>query len=343
LSAPESSKRASADEPTGQSDYEKAIADSMDQDEDPADDEQTAPKTQKTQQVALAGALVSSIPLEFDEWQWSSEGRVTIITHKKPGTSQPDALIYVEAFSPLIREFPSAEIRRFQQTVDPGLVTSLSLPGLSGGLMRKLSEETGVDAGPLTDALTRAASHTMGLGLNYRSGEDTFTGWQWVGHNDHDVELRLGRSAGSWHARPNADAAVSGVFTQASQQVSRLSGVGERYNEVLGDQAGRQDAGWPAWMLHGSAVIDRDRGLHIAMLCKTTPRCPVADELSALLANIRPADSATVEALREQGAKTDLPAFAKEQGLPFVEADKLLSPDEIGQELRRAMGDLESM
>jgi glutaredoxin-related protein len=303
----------------------------------------SAPENVKTQEVPLAGSLVSSIPLEFEEWQWSSQGRVTIITHREPGASQPDAMVYVEAFSPLIGMFPSAEMRRFHQTVDPALVTSLSLPGLSAGLMRELSEKTGVDASSLSDGLTRAASHTMGLGLNYRSGKDTFTGWQWVGHNQHQVELRLGRTAGSWHARPNAKSSVAGVFSQASQQVPKLTGVQERYNEVLSNQSGRQDAGWPAWMLLGSAVVERDRGLHIAIMCKTTPTCPVAAELSELVANIRPADTATVEVLREQGSKSDLPDFAREQGLPFVEAEKLLSPDEIGQELRKAMGDLEAM
>jgi hypothetical protein len=353
LGESKSGKTSSSDGPAAESDYEKAIADSLaksDQggeqtDDQDGQDEQNgqAPETVKTQDIPLAGSLVSSIPLEFDEWQWASEGRVTMITYRKAGASQPDALVYVEAFSPLIRTFPSAEMRRFHQTVDPALVPSLSLPGLTGGLMDKLSQETGVDVARLADGLTRAASHTMGLGLNYRSGKDTFTGWRWVGHNDHDVELRLGRSAGSWHARPDADAGVSNTFSQASQHVSKLEGVKTRYNEVLSDQSGRKDAGWPAWMLLGSAVVDRDRGLHIAVMCKTTPRCPVAAELSELIADIRPADTGSVEILREQGAKTNLADFAKEQGLPFVEADKLLAPGEIGQELRKAMGDLESL
>ncbi len=339
LTEPKSAKSGEPDEPAGASNFEKAIAESMDKGEVSDEGEQADSRTIKRQEVPLAGTLVSSVPLEFDEWQWSSQGNVTIITYQKAGASQPDALVYVEAFSPLIRMFPSVEIRRFQQTVDPNLVTSVSLPGLSDALMGELSEKTGVDVGRLTDVLTRSASHTMGLGLNYRSGEDTFTGWQWVGHNAHDVELRLGRTEGAWRSRPDADASVAGTFSQVSQQVSGLSGVQSRYDEVLSDQAKREAAGWPAWMVLGSAVIERDRGLHIAIVCKTTPRCPVAAELSELVANIHPADGSTVEVLREQGAKTNLPDFAREQGLPFVEGDKLLPPDEIGDQLRKALGE----
>ena len=338
LSSPKSSMAGKAGGGTGKSKFEKAIAESMEEGEE-ADEAEKSAETIKRQDVPLAGSLVSSIPLEFDEWQWSTKGRVTIITHRKPGASQPDALVYVEQFSPLIRTLPSVEVRRFQQTVDPALVSSFSLPGLSHALIGKLSKQTGVDVAQLTDALTRAASHTMGLGLNYRSGEDTFTGWQWVGHNDHDVALRLGRTAGNWRTRPDADAAVGPVFAQISRKVSALSGVRSRYSEVLSNQAGRQDAGWPAWMILGSAVVERDRGLHIAILCKTTPNCAVAGELSELVANIRPVDSSTVEALREQGAKTSLPDFAKQQGLPFVDGDKLLNPGEMGEELQRALGE----
>lgn len=339
LTAPTGNEKGESEGAAGDSNYEKAIAESMEAGEREDEEGGGEAQTVKRQDVPLAGTLVSSVPLEFDEWQWSSQGDVTIITHREPGASQPDALVYVEGFSPLIRMFPSVEIRRFQQTVDPNLGPSLALPGLTDGLMGELSEQTGVDVGRLSEVLTRAASHTMGMGLNYRSGEDTFTGWQWVGHNEARVELRLGRTEGAWSSRPIYDRDISSALSQVTEQVSGLSGMQTRYNEVLGEQASRKASGWPAWMLLGSAVVERDRGLHIAMVCKTTPTCPVAGELSELLANIRPADAATVDVLRDHGSKTSLPDFAKEQGLPFVEGDKLLQPDEIGEQLRKALGE----
>lgn len=339
LSGPQGTKTSESQGASGDSNFEKAIAESMEEEEGSEEgDESENSGTIKRQDVPLTGTLVSSVPLEFDEWQWSSEGNVTIITHKQPGASDPDAMVYVEGFSPLIRVFPSVEIRRFQQTVDPNLVPSFALPGLSDAILGELSEQTGVDVGRLGEVLTRAASHTMGMGLNYRSGEDTFTGWQWVGRNDADVELRLGRTEGAWSANPVADTDISKTLSRVSEQVPGITGMQSRYNEVIGEQTQRKAAGWPAWMLVGSAVVERDRGLHIAIVCKTTPNCPVAGELSNLLANIRPADAGTVGRLRDQ-TKTRLPDFAKEQGLPFVEGDKLMQPDEIGQQLRKALGE----
>lgn len=337
--------KAAKSEEGGESDFEKAIADSMKDGQEGEDDEDAAAQktlerqpTIKRQQVPLAGGLASSIPLEFDEWQWSSSGGVTLISHRAPGADQPDALIYVESFSGLMRMFPSIEIRRFQQTVDPALVQSLSLPGLSDGLLQRLSEQTGVDVGRLGDALTRASSHTMGLGLNYRSSKDSFTGWQWVGHNDARVALRMGRTSGFWLTEPRADTVTAGVLGELSQKIGGLSDMQRRYQKVASEQPDtRKRTGWPAWMLLGSAVVEKDVGAHVAIMCKTTPKCAVADELSAFLAQLHPADSATLDNLREQGPKAPLPDFAEQQGLPFAPSDELLPPGEIGNKLRQAL------
>lgn len=338
---------ASEGEDEGASEFERAIADSMedrggeegkdsDEDGESPGDSSGDSKTVKRQQVPLANSLVSSIPLDFDTWQWSSDGRVTMISYTQPGAGQPDALIYVEGFSELIRMSPSMEIRRFQQTVDPALIPKMTLPGLSGAPMRRLSEQTGLDIGRIGDALTRAASHTMGMGLNYISSEDTFTGWRWVGHNDHDVEMRLGRSRGMWRASAQADADVSGTFSQLSGSFTEVQDVQKRYDGVLADGVGRSDSGWPAWMLVGSAVVGRDSGAHIAIVCKTAPTCPVAAELSEFLARLKPASGGDIEAL---GGGESLQGFADERGLPFAPADEILSPGDIGEELRKALGE----
>ncbi len=333
-------------EDQGASEFERAIADSMEQGEgEDSDEDGESPgdssgdsKTVKRQQVPLSNSLVSSIPLDFDTWQWSSDGRVTMISYTQPGAGQPDALIYVEGFSELIRTSPSMEIRRFQQTVDPALIPKMTLPGLSGAPMRRLSEQTGLDIGRIGDALTRAASHTMGMGLNYTSSEDTFTGWRWVGHNDHDVEMRLGRSRGTWRAKPRADADVSGTFSQLTDSFEGVQDVQNRYDDVLADGVGREDSGWPAWMLVGSAVVSRDSGAHIAIVCKTTPTCPVAAELSEFLARLQPVSGGAIEALGGPDRQS-LESFAGERGLPFAPADEILSPGDIGGELRKALGE----
>jgi hypothetical protein len=320
---------------SAQSDFERAISESR---EEADSDEQAADaSTIKWQEVPLAGGLVSSIPLEFEQWEWSSQGRVTMVTYRDAGDERPQALIYVEEFSPIIRSLPSAEMRRFQQTADPRLVPELSLPGMAGGAMQQLSQETGVDMGRLGDAIGRATSHTMGLGLNYASSEDTFSGWRWVGHNPHDVEIRLARTSGHWLARPLVDPSVSGTFAEITERVSGLGEVQRRYDEAVVDGRVGSTSGWPAWMLIGSAVTGRDSGAHVAIICKASPDCPVAAELSEFLARMRPAGPGTLDTLRSQSSQPQLDDFADELGLPFVPTDDLLPPGEIGAELRRAL------
>ena len=319
----------------GESSFEKAIADSMAEPQD--EDEQGAaqPQTTKRQDVPLADTFVSSIPLEFDQWEWSTSGKVTLITYREKGSERPNAMIYVERFSGLMSTFPSMEVRRFQKTVDPALVSSLVPPGLSDALVDKLGEKTGLGGGKLEEALGRGTSHTMGMGLNYRSAEDTFTGWRWVGHNDQEVELRFGRSAGVWSGSAQAPQGMAGAFGKLAGQLPQLGGLQERMKQATSGGGARR--GRSAWMVLGSAVAERDVGVHIAFLCQTAPHCPVADDFADFLAELRPAEGGQADALRRQSRRPDLEDFAGQQGLPFVPGDELMPPSELGSTLQEAL------
>ncbi len=307
----------------GKSAFEKAIADSMNEGGAAKRSSKSAPGTVKRQKVPLPGGLASSIPLNFDEWQWSTSGDVTLVSHREAGAKEPDALIYAEGFSGLMNAFPSLEVRRFEHTVDPALSPPVVPQKISDTLLRGLSKRTGIVPGRLRDAFGRASSHTMGLGLNYSSSKDSFTGWQWVGHNDHDVAVRLGRTSGYWLTHPRADANAAGTLNTLAKQFHGMSGAAKRYQKIVAQQpAGSKRDGWSAWMLLGSAVVNKDVGAHIAIMCKTP--CAPADELADFLADLAPADTAKLDALREQGSKASMSEFAGQQGLAYLPSRDML-------------------
>lgn len=221
------------------SEFERAIADSMagGADEDTPDDAPASAAVQ-TQKVTLPGGLASTIPLDFDAWQWSSEGGVTVITHRAAGATSPDAMIYAERFGELARVYPSREMTRFRVFADPAFTP------LFGGLEENIE-------GALKD-------ETPEVPLDYRSSRDSFSGWRWFGQNPADVTLRFGRTQGRWSA-PESGAEGEGAVTSS------------------------------AWMLLGSANLGGGLGAHIAIICKQSPRCPVAEELSEFLAEMAPA------------------------------------------------------
>ncbi|AWV89750.1 hypothetical protein [Bradymonas sediminis] len=268
----------------GGSEFEKAIAESMaggdDAEQDPADDGAAAQDAQaseavQTQKVVLPGGLASTVPLDFDTWKWTSENGVTLITHRAPGGTSPDAVIYAERFSNLVRVYPSQEMERFRKFADPGFTSLLDLlnpesPALPQAALEQLDpaqlRELGIDPAQLTGSATPASNEPAKLvqTLNYRSSSDTFSGWKWFGKNDADVILRLGRTQGRWKAPQ----------LRGEQEVNE------------GESS--------AWMLLGSANLGGNMGTHIAIICKQAPRCSVASELSEFLAKLAPADASTL-------------------------------------------------
>lgn len=266
-SAGGSSSTGASDSAKGASDFEKAIAASMAQGatEDPEDvpDDAISSAAVQIQTVTLPGGLASSIPLDFDTWQWRSENGKTIITHRAPGATSPDAMIYAERFGALVRIYPSQEMARFRRFADPSFIPLTEILNSPQQFAAEQLRAPGVGPEDLTRLLdTLDPQNPQGQAppkpaptLHYQSSRNTFSGWTWFGQNPAEVTLRFGRTEGHWSAPES-----SGHGASSS-----------------------------AWMLLGSADLGGGSGTHIAIICKRNPQCPVAEELSAFLAEMTPA------------------------------------------------------
>ncbi len=278
--------------PEGSDSFEDAINQAQEGEELPTGDEnQALAQSGSYQKIPLASLFVAEVPLVFDEWQYVTDRQSTFLVHRKPG-QMPDALVYVEAFSPAIENFPSYEIARFQFTVDPGLSPNSIYPPLGAMLV------TGNDAGesPAFDvamALQLAATRTMGRGLGYQSSPGSFTGWKWVGHTPYGMDIRLGRSQGRWEEqRLPVGAIVKQILGQYGAQYPELQQLAEQFNQLSQTQTTRSPGA--AWMVVGSITRQSNlsMGVHIAMVCEQKPVCPVSKELAHLLESIRGLDDA---------------------------------------------------
>lgn len=284
-------------------------------------------KTLNVQTISLASVFVADVPVKFNDWQIASDGSSTIITHKKAG-ALPDALVYIEGFSPAVETFPSYEVARFQMVVDPGLSPNAVYPPLVGLGATWISNKAGVPPLDTIKALQQATTRTMGMGMGYRSSDDTFTGWKWIGTNDANLKLRLGRTSGIWGAQDNT--AIPRVVLDALKKQL------PNFDPSIGQLFGRRSAGAnrPAWMIIGSVAKTNTLGIHVAVICQRQPICPVAEELSQLLATIRPREaSQTVSA----PTSTDVKAFASELGVTLLEKKDIISAPQMVQMLERAM------
>lgn len=290
-------------------------------------------QTQGVQTVSLSSVFVADVPLNFNEWQWSSDGPVTMLIHRKAG-SAPDALVFIEAFSPAVERFPSFDVGRFQYTVDPGLSPNIVYPPLVLLAARWVSKAAGLPPMTTVLSLQKATTRTMGRGLGYSSTDGTFTGWRWVGHNDHKVALRLGRTTGTWASQPALDYTSRVVMGTLSQQVPALRELAKSVTEMT-DAAARQPTR-QAWMILGSAARSNTLGVHIAIICERQPVCPVAAELSALLSTLRPASDAQNVAV---GSGGELKSFAASLGITMLNAQEAVSAPQMVTILETAMNE----
>ena len=246
------------------------------------------------QTVLLAGRLVAELPDRFEEWRWASDGNATLIVNSQPG-SRPAALVYAEAFSGLARELPSAELLRFWLTVDPKASRPRTvLAALAIAWRAALGSEAGSVA-DIERGLLAGLTRTVGEGWAYRSTPDSFTGWTWVGRNQHGVALRLGRTEGAWGTpRPPVQSVLDGLAT-LSERAPELAGLRSQVEHLRaqtdeaarGRRPGASGGDRPAYLVFGSAVIRREAGVHLALLCTHAPRCEAAPALAALLASLR--------------------------------------------------------
>jgi hypothetical protein len=322
----------SADESDEGESYEERIARASG---DSTDDQAQAVSRQL---VPLAGQFVAEMPSNFDEWQWSGDGRTTLISYRESGATNPSALVYVESFSSLMRTSPSFEMNRFHRTVDPNLAQDLIPPALTSMAADFAAKKTGMPVQTLVNTVMRSISHTMGAGLNYRSADETFTGWRWVGESERDISFRLARTDGQWATRAQYDPSIQGTLDQAAARSKKFDGAAQAYRR-MSEQLDRDSEirARAAWMIVGSASTTADSGIHIAMVCESQPACPVAQQLSDMLASLRVADASTLGRVGEP--TTDAPAEkAKELGLPYLPSRELLSPGELESLLEQLSG-----
>jgi hypothetical protein len=322
-----------AEEADEDSAYERAIARELG-----GAGEEAAPTvavSSSAQLVPLAGTFVADVPVVFDEWQWSTDGAVTLIVHRKAGAA-PDAMVYVEGFSSAVEQFPSYEVGRFEYTVDPRLSTHVIYPPLVAVGFKALGERTGFPPVDVALALQKATTRTSGVGLGYTSTPGSFTGWRWVGHSRHGLDLRLGRTSGTWGAAfAQGDPTALQLLNEIARQVPELRRVADNMGEVMrGGASGRGGGSTPAWMVLGSVQRSEALGVHIAIICERQPVCPVANELSRLVGSIRMAEGAIQTG---PGGRGDLLELASEAGFHMLSADKVIEAPQMVALLERAI------
>jgi hypothetical protein len=283
------------------------------------------------QAISLASVLVADIPVEFGEWTFASDGVVTIITHRTPG-SLPDALIYVEAFSPAMETFPSYEISRFQFTIAPALSAAVIYPPLLGLGWRWIRGELGAPPLDTLTAMQRVTTRTAGWGLGYAPTAGTFTGWKWVGENEHQIRLRIGRSTGSWSTPQPPSAAVGRkVMDELGSRIPELGRIASQIGSAASGLPVRPPSA--AWMIHGSATRRNGLGVHVAVLCEQRPVCPVTTDIARMLASLRVPSEGEQLAVGE----SDVVEFADSAGFSALTREEVISAPRMVALLTRAM------
>lgn len=313
------------DKPKGQ-EFEDAIARELGDAGAGASEPQ--PETVSVQVVPLASIFLGDVPVDFDEWQHVTDGVSTIITHRKPG-NMPDAMIYIEAFSPAVEDFPSYEVGRFQFTVDPGLSPNIIYPPLIA-LGTQWAREREAPPLDMLLALQLATTRTAGLGLGYVSTSSSFTGWKWVGKTgtqlDSELEFRLGRTSGRWASQSfPGQVKIQQLIEQLVVEVPGLDALAGQLeaSKLLGTKRPPS----AAWMVFGSIARrnNPNMGVHIAIVCERKPVCPVAEELSSFLSTVRVMEENALVA----APAGDYIAFARELGLNLLPVEKTISPPQM--------------
>lgn len=313
-----------------QSAFERAISRAL----DGASDAEEAP-TRQLQTVSLAGRLVADIPLRFDEWQWASSSHRTVIVHQLTGES-PDAIIVIEPFGTLMNRFPSQELRRFQNGLDPTVAGGLDPIAMAFEQLALADPEVAALVQTLSGAFRALNSPTYGLGIGYQTTPKTFTGWRWIGKNPHDVTLRMARSRGLWGPQPPPGRNVVQSFEVLARNAPEFA-EHATYLAELQEHLSRNQLSTPirtSYMIVGNATVDGKSGLHFSILCEASPRCPVARELADFLSSVRAPGSGESVHLRPQGSQ-DPDEFAGERGIYFAQPDHVMSAEQLGGVIQR--------
>jgi len=296
------------------------------------------------QTVLLAGRLAAEIPEHFGEWRWASDGHATLVVHARPG-SRPSAMVYAETFSGLIGAWPSVEHFRFRLTVDPGAPRVRTILNTLAAAVRAAQGPDGPSLTEVRQALEAGLTRTVGEGWAYHSVPGSFSGWRWVGKNAHGVAVRLARTDGAWGTpRPPVQSVLDRLASLAEEvpelaklgdRVARLRGEGGRGRSTTEDWTGSVLGGRPAYLVLGSAALRDNLGVHLAVLCTTTPRCESAGALADLLDSLRPPGTTDPARPPPGHGAAALAELAWAAGLHLDPTPSVLGPADLEKLLRR--------
>lgn len=241
--------------------------------------------------VTLGRQLAGEIPPD-PAWSWQEvEDGVTLIACRPDG-GRPAALVYAEAFPSRMGIAPSEEIQRFQITVNPeGTHRRLTPSAVAGtfadGLVRQVAQGTGTGAPEAARLLQLLATRTGGAGLGFRPAPGSFTGWKWVGRNDHRVTVRLARFTGTWETGTRLPAEI-GQRLEALGKIPALGVTVERLAPAADTAAATAAGGVSAYLLVGSATDDAEQsGAHLALLWQHSSDHRCVEGLASFLASLQ--------------------------------------------------------
>lgn len=238
----------------------------------------SAAETVTHQGVRLPQGLMADLPQRLGAWSWSGDDGLVLAVYEQNGRAE--ALVYAQ---PQPADRPAAAMNRFLYAVDPGLASEWLLAGSAvGPLAAQAAAGLPLSPREAARAVTALATPTLGRGLGYDSRHGSFSGWRWVGENEHGVYLRLARSEGVWGPQAEPSEEVRVLAGRVAAEVPQLQ-------NLLGERPPAASPETSAWLLLGSAT-HRGRTLHLALLCRTDPVCPVSDDLAGVLSSLRTAE-----------------------------------------------------
>jgi hypothetical protein len=220
------------------------------------------------QPIPIHDQIAVDMPVEFSEWVWAREGGLVTLTHAESGAAA-DAFVVFQPIGTNELDNPVCGARMFQAIVDPGLADPLWVSCL----------------------VAAKADLTPLLFTGYTSQRGTFSGWRWVGVNEHGLELRIARSQGIWRQGISAITALLQPYQSVVEELTgSLPGLDQLVGSVKETMEEEMSSGTrseqAASQILGSIHSREGLGVRFAMVC-VRPACPVAEELAGLLNTAR--------------------------------------------------------
>lgn len=288
------------------------------------------------QAVPLAGRLIATVPRDFDRWRWATQDDLTLLVHRAGGGI--DAVVWAEAVRPVA--WPSLEVDRFHHEVAPFLAshTTEAFGPRPVALTEHLVETTTLDRATIRAALYRLQGITLGRGLGFVARARAFGGWRHGIFGPQGPELRLARLDGLWGAQSAAEPWLRRVVAGLAEGSPLLAELDRRLDihapPGLGESSSYRGSvastgPSPALLVLGGARVGPGTDIHLAILCRTVPRCLPAHDLAALLRNLRRPDSGEIRTLASGRSSTALRQLADELGWQLQLTEDRLQPDDL--------------